>query len=267
MAIFIHDSIYVLLGIFAGTLSGLLGVGGGIIVVPAFIFLFGAYHFPSASIMHCAAGTSLASMIVTLLFSAYAHYRRGAKYSSVLSYMIPGLIIGTAAGSIAAFFIHSLVLEILFGLLLLCVSFKEFLLTYRQKLVIKTWPLPSWMLMLSAAFIGTLSGFLGVGGGTLTVPFLQRVGLDIRAAVSNSTLTGLVVAVTGTICFILIGYHQADLPARSVGFVYLPAAIGVSLTSPIFAFFGAYLHHHMKVIVLKRMFSVFLFIVGIKLLV
>lgn len=268
--VLIQYSLYIILGMFAGMLSGLFGVGGGIIVVPGFIALFEASHFSPNSIMHTAAGTSLAVMIFTASFSAYAHYRRGATFD-FLPKMIPGLIVGTAIGSVAGFYLHSEVLEVLFGLLLLWVSFREFFLSRSAKQSIaqseKNKGVKNWLIVLGTAPIGILSGLLGVGGGTLLVPFLQRSGLDIRLAMSTSAACGFVVALIGTICFILVGYQEPNLPPYSLGFVYLPAVLGVSLSSPFFAFVGTALHHRMPVPLLRRFFSVFLFVVGIKLLV
>lgn len=264
--IFLQFGLYLFLGMFAGILSGMFGVGGGIIVVPGFIALFEAYHFPQNSIMHCAAGTSLAAMIFTAAFSAFAHYRRGATFD-FLPKMIPGLIIGTAIGSIAGFYLHSEVLELLFGVLLLWVAFREFFVSISsQKSTSKPIAAKNWLIVLGTAPIGILSGLLGVGGGTLIVPFLQRAGLETRLAMSTSAACGFVVSLIGTICFILIGYEEPNLPPYNLGFVYLPAVLGVSLTSPLFAFVGTALHHRMQVSLLRRFFSIFLFIVGIKLL-
>lgn len=265
----LHYGIYILLGIFAGTLSGLLGVGGGIIVVPAYIALFESYGFPSSIIMHCAAGTSLAAMIVTSAFSVYAHYRSGAEFGPILYKMIPGLVLGTAIGSILSFYSNSQVLRVLFGLLLIWVAFKEFFIKGGKKLAeeeARKTPNSS-IIIFGGSLIGVLSGMLGIGGGTMIVPFLQKCGMSIRRSISLSTVCGLVIAVTGTLGFILVGFNEINLPPYSLGFVYLPAALGVALGSPLFAFFGTYLHHRFKVTVLKRLFGVFVFVIGIKLLI
>jgi uncharacterized membrane protein YfcA len=265
MDIILQYGIYILLGTLAGTLSGLLGVGGGIIVIPAFLILFQSYGFSPEILMHCAAGTSLAAMIVTSGFAVFAHYRNGAQFGKVLYKMIPGLIIGTALGSIAGFYINSQVLRSLFGLFLIWVAFKEFFI--KRAIREPSQKLPATRVVFSGASgIGIFSGLLGIGGGTMIVPFLEYIGIPIRRAISISTVCGLVIAVIGTISFILVGFNQPNLPPHSLGFVYLPAALGVSIGSPLFAFLGTYLHHRIKVTLLKRLFSIFVLIVGIKLL-
>lgn len=257
---------YILLGAIAGFLSGLLGIGGGVIVVPGFIYLFEAQGISSNLIMHIAAGTSLASMIVTSSFSMYAHYRRGAVFGAILYIMIPGLIIGTGGGAVLAHFIHSHILKILFGFLVLIISFKQFFSSIFPKSDSTQKKIGYPKIVAGSGGIGLLSGLLGAGGGTLLIPFLEYCGLTMRNAVANSVGCGLVVAVTGTISFILTGYDQINLPTDSIGYIYLPALIGVSIGSPIFTFIGTKLHHYFRVAVLKRIFSVFLIFIGLRLL-
>lgn len=267
MDIFVNYGAYISLGIIAGTLSGLLGIGGGVIVVPGFIWLFAYQGISDSIIMHVAAGTSLAAMIVTAGCSLYAHYRRGAIFGAILYLMIPFLIIGTTAGAILAHFTHSYILKILFGLLLLAISAKEFFSEAEKT----TQPLKNYLgkygVMAGSSVIGMLSGLLGVGGGTVMIPFLGYCGITLRNAVSISVVCGLIVALIGTVTFILLGAHQPNLPPDSIGYVYLPACIGVSIGSPLFAFLGTMLHHRLKVTVLKKIFSVFLMVVGIRLLI
>lgn len=266
MDVIISYGPYVLLGIAAGTLSGLLGVGGGVIVVPGFIWLFQNQGIPSNIIMHMAAGTSLAAMIVTASCSLYAHYRRGAVLGTILYLMIPWLIIGTGCGALLAPFIHTHVLKILFGILIISISLSEFF----KKEVAETVSPPAHLgvlgISLGSFIIGILSGLFGLGGGTLLIPFLQYCGIGMRNAVSISVACGLVVAITGTLSLMLTGFHQPNLPSHSLGYVYLPACIAVSVGSPIFAFIGAMLHHRLHVSILKKFFSVFLLVVGLHLL-
>lgn len=256
---------YFLLGSLAGLLSGLLGVGGGVVVVPGFIWLFQLHHIPSQIIMQMAAGTSLGAMIVTATVSAYTHYRLGANFGKILYKMIPGLVVGTGCGVVLAYFLSSQGLKMIFGVLLLGVSLKDFFghvsaETARVKQV------KTYLIALASTTIGILSGMLGVGGGTLIIPFLEYCGIGIKRATSISTVCGLVVSLTGTVCFIVMGAHDSLLPRNSIGYVYLPAALAISISSPIFAVLGSHLHRYISVNLLKRIFSVFLMVVAIRLL-
>jgi uncharacterized protein len=255
---------YILLGAFAGTLSGLLGVGGGVIVVPGCVFLFEHRGFPSQLIMHLAAGTSLASMVITTSCSLYAHYRHKGMVDAIIYYMIPGLVVGTSAGAVLAHFTHSQILKILFGLLMVTVALRDFLLRH-ESLNIKVRQSTA-VVSSGATAVGVFSGLLGVGGGTLLIPFLEYCGIGIRQAAHIAIACGLVVAITGAMSFILTGFNLPDLPYGSFGYIYLPAFIGVAIGSPLFAFVGTKLHQHFHVSVLRKIFNVFLLIVGIKLL-
>lgn len=254
---------YVLLGIGAGTLSGLLGVGGGVIVVPGFIYLFQQQGIPSSILMHVAAGTSLSAMIVTTAASVYGHYRKGVHFGKILYYMVPGLILGTIAGVILGDFLHSEVLKKLFGILLLVQSFQLFFAPSGSAAG-KNVTVGVVTITAGACAIGIVSGLLGVGGGVLMVPFLLYCGIGMRQAVAISALCGFVVAIIGTILFIFIGLSEVHLP-HSLGYIYWPACIGVSIGSPFFAVLGATLHHYLPITLLKRIFAVVLIVVAIQL--
>ena len=255
---------YVLLGAVAGIIGGLLGLGGGIVIVPALLFLFIRQGFSAEIQMHLAVATSLATIIFTSIASAWSHHRHGAVYWRVVSFLVPGIIFGCVLGAIAANHIRSEGLRIIFGLF-------ELLVAMQIGFGIKPpghRDLPgSTGMVLAGGGIGTLSTILGIGGGTLTVPFLLWCNVNIRNAVATSAACGLPIAVAGTLSFIVTGWDHAALPVGSIGYVYWPAALSILVASILTAPLGASLAHILPVTILKRVFALVLVIVGIRMLV
>lgn len=255
---------FILSGATAGLLSGLLGIGGGVIVVPMLALLFKWQGFASTTIMHMAAGTSLAVMIATTSRSLASHLKRKIKFWSIYKTLAPSVIIGTMTGAIAAHFIHSDILKIIFGIFVLVVAAKM-LLNPKAK---PTRQLPGMMGRSIIGFIiGGKSGLLGIGGGALTIPILTHCNVNMRRAVVISVATGLTVATIGTCTFILTGLHTAHLPAWSLGYVYTPAWPFVAGGSALCAPLGVMLSHKINTAWLKRIFAVFLVIVGVHMLI
>lgn len=255
--------VYVVVGVFAGLLSGLLGVGGGVVLVPSFIWMFEYQNFPSSLSMHMAAGTSLSAMIVTTAVSFYTHWKHGVHFGSVLFELLPGLLLGTVFGAFLAHHLHGHLLRIFFGLLIFTIALSEY---FRSEEVVSERKPDLFKMIAGSLGIGTTSGLIGVGGGTLMVPFLQRLHIPTRDAIGISTVGGFTIAVTGTLAFILLGLHVPHLPPHSLGYIYWPATLGVALGSPLFAILGAILSHRISVVLLKRIFSVFLIVIAIRLL-
>lgn len=255
---------YCVIGILAGLLAGLLGVGGGIIVVPCLAYVFSNQNIPHDSLMHVVAGTSLAAMIVTTLFSLRGHYQRGIIFWPLFTRLLPGIMLGTMAGTVLARFLDTHVLRILFGLFVLVIAIRMFFQEHDHVRHKFPGPLGRWS---AALFIGMSSGMLGIGGSTLSIPFLTYFNISMRNAMAISTACGFIVAVTGTIGFIIVGWHQTDMPHWSTGYIYWPAALGVALGSPLFTLWGASLSHRLPVETLRRIFSVFLFVIGLQMLI
>lgn len=255
--------LYLVLGICVGILAGLLGVGGGLIIVPILIWSFSHQGFAADLVVHLAVGSSLATIVVTSLVAIRFHQRRKAVSWLNVWQLTPGLLAGAFFGSFIADLLPTLWLQRAFALFALFVAWS--LLTYQatDKSVAHTWSPP----MLPAGIgIGVISALVGIGGGTMTVPLLHSIGLGMRQAVATSSACGLPIAVAGTIGFIWQGWHSATVPVGSSGFIYWPAVIGITLASSLSAPFGVKLAHRLPVSMLRRSFGVLLLLVSGQLL-
>jgi len=257
--------IYLLIGAFAGSMSGLLGVGGGIVVVPALAFAYSHLGMPAEQIMHIAAATSLAAMIFTTSSSVIAHQRKGGVLWSVWRILLPGILIGTVIGAILASFLPTRLLSILFGVFLLLILIRMFMMVAPpagRKLPKRIWT------FLVSLIIGTKSGLFGVGGGVLTVPFLSYSNIPMRQAAGTSAACGLPIAIIGTISVIFTGHlhNPGGLGPQYFGYIYLPAAIGVAIASTLCSQIGAHFSHRLPTKILKRFFAIFLFVTAINLI-
>lgn len=245
---------YLLTGAVAGILAGLLGIGGGLIVVPALVYLLVAV--PDQLIMHVAIGTSLAVVTVTAISSSYSHHRRGTVRWDLWRSLSPGLIVGTLCGAFVADQLSGDVLKNFFVIFQLLVALQ--LAFGRQASPAEK--LPSVVLVMGSAFlIGIVCAFAGVGGGIMVVPLLVWLRIPIKEAISTSAACGLPIAVTGSIGYMIAGFNTAEqLPMWSTGYVYWPAFIGISVTSVLLAPYGAKLAHALPSHILRWVFAVFL---------
>ena len=255
--------LYLATGALTGVLSGLLGIGGGMIIVPVLVLLLGPHHFPADHLMHVALGTSLATIIFTAIASSRAHHRRGSVNWPAARGIVPGIVLGTLAGAWLAAQISSDALKVVFVL---------FAFYAGTQLLLDFCPPPSralpgnGVLFFAGNVIGMISSLVGIGGGSLTVPFLVCCKCPMREAVGTSALIGLPVALGGTLGYLTMGWHVSGLPPYSLGFVYLPAVLGITLASTLTAPLGAALAHRLPVPVLKRVFAVLLYGLGVKML-
>ncbi len=256
--------IYVALGAGAGVLAGMLGVGGGQVVVPGLLYLFHRSQFADPVLVHMALGTSLATIAVTSLASAWSHYRWGSLDLELVKRMAPGITVGAVSGGLMAGGVPGTVLRITFGIFLM-------VLALQMALALKTRPdreLPSGgVLSAVSALIGALSAVVGVGGGSMVVPYLSWCNVPMKKAVGTASACGFVLAMAGMAGYIVSGVQSGHaLPDFSWGYVYLPAWAAVSLFSVVFTRLGALLAHRLPVDVLKRLFSIFLLIAGVRIL-
>ncbi len=255
--------IYLAVGAGAGLLAGLFGVGGGLVIVPVLVWVFAGVGIDAAVGMHLAIGTSLATIIFTSISSVRAHHRRGAVQWPVVRQLAPGIVFGTALGALVADQMPTDMLRTVFGV---------FELTVAAQLGFALLPeahrtLPARFGMgLAGSVIGAVSAVVGIGGGTLTVPFLLWCGVTMRQAVATSAACGLPIAAAGAVSFALTGWNNAALPPQAIGYVYLPALIGVAASSIVLAPLGAHLAHNLPTQVLKRFFALFLAVLGVKML-
>ncbi|MHB9118800.1 MAG: sulfite exporter TauE/SafE family protein [Burkholderiales bacterium] len=253
--------LYALTGAFVGLLAGLLGVGGGLVIVPVLSLAFAAQHFPDGHILHLAIGTSLASILFTSLSSLRAHHSHGAVDWRIVGVITPGIVLGTLAGSLLASHLSTPFLKGFFVCFELYVG-TQMLLNLRPK---PSRQLPSSPGMLAAGgVIGGVSSLVGIGGGTLSVPFMTWCNISMHRAIGTSAAIGFPIALAGTAAYIASGLKVADLPAASVGFLYLPALAGLAAASMLTAPFGARLAHRLPVAKLKKAFAFLLYVLAIR---
>ncbi len=255
--------VYLLGGAVAGVLAGLLGVGGGIVIVPMLVEVFRAQGMPAAHIMHMALGTSLASIMFTSVASFMAHHRRGAVDWSVVRNITPGIITGTLFGSWVASLLSTGFLKGFFALFLFYVA-AQMLLDIKPKGGRNLPGLPG--LFGVGNVIGLVSALVGIGGGTLSVPFLVWCNMTMHTAVGASAAIGFPIALSGCLGNIVTGWKAADLPAMSLGYVYLPATVGLAAASMFTAKHGARLAHALPVSKLKKIFAALLLAMGTRML-
>ena len=255
---------YLIAGIFAGITAGLFGVGGGLVVVPILIFIF---HWQGVSpdvLTHLAIGTSLATIVFTSTSSVIKHNQKGSVLWSVFKPMSIGIMLGAFLGVSTMVQLEGELLKKLFGVFAIAVSVK---MMFKVHIDAKK-PLPSKSVFTCAGVVvAWVSSIFGIGGGTLTVPFLSRYRIEMKQVVGTSAACGLPIALFATISNMLIGGGTEGRPEWSIGFVYLPALLGIAISSIFFARVGANLAHHISGHLLSKLFSAFLMIVGIKFLI
>lgn len=254
---------YLALGAVAGTLAGLYGVGGGLIIVPALITAFDLQGVSPEVAMHLAVGTSLATIVVTGASSTWGHQRRGSIRWDWLRAMLPGLILGAIAGVFVAGSLAGGQLGTLFGVFVLLVA---------AKMALGRGPKPGSLqparlaMGLAGGVIGAVSALFGIGGGTLSVPWLIRCAAPMPVAVGTSSACGLPIALFGAATFMVMGWGHSLLPAGALGFVMLPALLGIVLASVPCARLGVLLAHRLPARVLRLSFAALLTAVGLKFL-
>jgi len=256
--------LYILAGMIAGFLSGLLGIGGGLFIVPALLTIFEWQHPFHQHIMHMVIGTSLSIIIVTAFRSLMAHMKYKVPFWPIYKQLLPGILVGVIGGVILAHYLESKTLQILFAIVLLILALK---MLFERKNSFQ-FPTPNKTGMSIAGFIiGGKSGLLGLGGGALTIPFLTSCKISMRVAVVISIATSFTVAIVGSIASMISGLQVTNLPPWSTGFVYWPAVLCVGLSSAFFAPLGARLSHTLPTQTLKRLFAILLLFISIKMLV
>jgi uncharacterized membrane protein YfcA len=256
--------LYLVVGACAGLLSGLFGIGGGLLIVPVLVFCFEAMHFSADIIMQLAIGTSLATIVVTSFSSARSHHQHGNVDWRIFALLAPGIAIGVWLGVQTATRLPAEHLQLVFGCFALIVSAQmAFALKPKPSRELPAKPLVA----VAGSGIGYLSALFGIGGGTLTVPYLSWCNVRMQRAVGISAACGLPIALVGAVSNIAAGWHRQGLPEDSLGFVYWPAFLGIVLTSAVFAGFGAKLAQRLPAEKLKRGFALFLLVVGIQFIV
>ena len=256
---------YLALGLFVGYFSGLLGIGGGLIMVPVLTFMFEAQHFPANNILHLALGTSMATIIFTSASSALQHHAHAAISWQTVRYMTPGLLFGTLLGAWIVNVVATLYLTIFF-ILFVYFSAAQMLIGFKPDAT-RAYPARRGATLAGMA-IGTVSSIVSIGGGVLSVPYLLWHQLSLRHAIATSAALGLPIAVGGTLGYVANGYLSGTLlPAYSLGYVYLPALLCLALGTIVTAPLGAKATHSMPLKRLRQIFALALLALASKMLI
>jgi len=253
--------IYLAVGVFVGFFAGLLGIGGGSVMVPILSLTFASQGFSSDHVVHMALATSMATIIPGGVASAWTHHRHKAVNWLVVKQMLPGILVGTFSGAVIAHFSSTAFLKSFF-VAFICFLALQLLFDFKPK---ARTSLPGAGVMFAlGAVMGVISSFAGIGGAVLSIAFLGWCNIRMHEAIGTAAAIGVPLAIAGTIGFIVTGLFDHDLPPWSVGYVYLPAFVGIAITSFAIAPLGAKLAHRMPVAVLRRVFVVFLVGLAIK---
>ena len=256
-------ALYLPIGAVVGFLAGLLGVGGGAILVPAFLFAAHAEGFPPQHAMHMALGTSLACILASSLASSRAHHQHGAVNGSVVRAMVPPILAGALAGTFLAARLPADPLKWVFLLFLAYVAQG----LWRKARPVARQSLPGLGVQRSvAAAIGAFSSVVGIGGASLTVAFLVRCSIGMHEAIGTSAALGFPIALAGTLGYVINGWSVPGLPPGSFGYVYLPAFVGIVLGSLLTTSYGARMAHRLPVERLRRTFAAVLCAVSARML-
>lgn len=255
---------FLLLGAAVGFFAGLLGVGGGGIMVPVLTSLFLSLGF--AESVHMALATSLAAIIVTSFASARSHHAHQAVLWPVVWRMSPGIIVGTLLAAMVAAIIPMVALAWFFSLFMAYVAV-QMLWNIKPK---PSRSLPGTLPLAATGFgIGAISALVAIGGGSLTVPFLSWCNVKVQQAIGTSAALGLPIAISGTLGYAISGALVApeqSMPQWSIGYVYLPAVLLISVVSFFTAPLGVKLAHRLPVATLKKLFALLLLSLSAKML-
>jgi len=254
---------YLAIGLAVGFLAGLLGIGGGMVMVPMLVFVFTAKGFPGEHMMHLALATALATIAFTSLSSVRAHHRHGGVDWAVARTMAPGIVAGSLAAALVAGFIPTRPLA---------VFFTGFMFYAAAQMFVEIKPrsarqLPGRAgLFAAGAGIGAIASVLAAGGAFLSIPYLAWCNLPLKRAIGTAAANGFPIAVAGTVGYVAQGLRVPDLPEWSLGYVYLPALLLIVAASMPMAPLGARLAHRLPVKRLRVVFALMLFALGLRML-
>jgi hypothetical protein len=243
-------------GVFGGVLAGLLGVGGGIVIVPALYLALSAADLGEGTAMQVSVATSLATIIFTALSSARAHHRRGAVDVPLLRRWAPWVVAGVVGGSLLGAVVDGRAMVAVFAVVAGVVAVNMLLGRGNPSPEPRVAPPAAWAA--SGVFAGGVSALMGIGGGTVCVPLLSFLGYDIRRAVGTSAALGLVIGLPATAVYVLAGLGAEDRPPLSLGYVSLPAVLVITPFTTYFATVGARIAHAIPMRALRACFGLFL---------
>lgn len=256
---------YLLLGLFVGYFSGLLGIGGGLIMVPVLAYLFELQHVSTQNVFHLALGTSMATILFTSMFSTYQHHQHQAVNWDAFRFITPGILLGTAIGALIVGYIPVFWLAVFF-ILFVYFAATQMWMGFKPEAT-RDYPTRKEV-TLAGMVIGCISSLVSIGGGVLSVPYLVWHRQPLRNAIATSAALGFPIALGGSVGYVVNGWLSGTgLPPYALGYIYLPAllwlVIGTMVTAPL----GAISTHRLPVNVLRRIFAVFLFALATRMLV
>jgi uncharacterized protein len=255
---------YAAVGAAVGFFAGLLGIGGGAIMVPLLVMLFEAQGLPKAHILHLAVGSGMASILFTSLSSMRAHAARGAVRWDLALALTPGILVGGLLGSAITAWISTQVFASLFTVVVFFAA---------TNILVDRKPKPARQLpgalgsMLVGVVISFFSTLAALGGAFLTIPFALYCNVPMLQAIGTSAIVGFPIALAGGIGFIVAGWGQSGLPPHNLGYVYLPAVLGITLASVLTAPLGAATAHRLPTKRLKQVFALLLYGLAAKMLI
>ena len=255
---------YLLTGVVVGFLAGLLGIGGGMTMVPILSALFAAQAFAPDHVVHLALGTSMASIVFTATSSVREHHKLGAVDFDIVRRMAPSMVAGTLISTVATGWISQRHLALAFSAIVFAGATQ--ILLNRKPAPGRSLPGPLGMSVVGGA-IGVICGLVSAGGTFLSMPFMVFCGVPVRTAIGTGATLGIPMAAIGLVGYMISGWSVPNLPATSVGFVHLTALAGIVIASVWVAPLGARVAHRLPVVILRRIFAFFLYVLAIRMLV
>ena len=254
-----------LVGAVAGFFAGLFGIGGGLLIVPVLVYLLPMVGVPEPLLMSTALGTSFATIVITGFSSAQRHHKLGNVVWSAVKILAPSIMVSVF---ICGFFIGKLDRDIsskLFACLVVYLAVKM-VLSIKPKTNKTVKPLTTQSSIIGGILIGMASSAAGIGGGGFIVPFLNSRNVDIKKAIGTSAFCGMLMGIAGMLSFMVSGWNVQGMPPYSIGFVYFPAVLGITVTSFFTSKLGANATNKLPVPTLKKAFAAFLIVVAINML-
>lgn len=252
---------FLILGAVAGFLAGLFGIGGGMIIVPALVWLLPKMGVPDNLLMSIALGTSFSTIVFTTFSAAQRHNKLGNVEWSVAKFFVPALMAAVFISGLIVSDFPKAILAKVFAVLVLYMAIKMFLSLKPKQVEPK--PLTTQSMLVGGGIIGVLSSFAGIAGGAFIVPFLNSRGIELKRAIGTSSFCGCLLGAAATISFIISGWGKAELPDYSLGYVYLPALVAIAATSVFTSKIGATLANKLPVATLKKAFAVMLMLIAL----
>ncbi|QIM64329.1 sulfite exporter TauE/SafE family protein [Frederiksenia canicola] len=249
------------LGAVVGFLAGLFGIGGGLIIVPVLVYLFPLVGIPNEYLMSMALGTSFSTIVVTAFSAAHRHHKNGNVDWQVSKYFIPALMISVFIAGFAVTSVPKEQMSKIFAVIVLFLAGKMLFSLKKKASQVK--PITPQSTIIAGSIIGVISSMAGIAGGGLIVPYLDGRGIEMKRAIGTSSFCGALLGVSATFSFIFNGWNMPNLPEYSLGYVYLPALLGITLTSFFTSKLGANAANVLPVPVLKKAFAVLLVCIAI----